>query len=298
VSEPAWRFPTLPVRDLDGRDLTLPADLEGERNVVVLAFEMRHQRLVDSWIPWLEDRAARDDAFRYYEVPTIGTGWRPVRSWIDGGMRRGIPDPAVRRRTLTAYVPLGPVTAELGITDTSDVWVVAVDAQGAVRWRGRGPYTPAAAGDLGATVDAMVNDASPPGAADPAVLVFPFEFEGRFAPLLRVLGVAPANSEVVVTPERFVARFGRWVVDTPLTNIADACSSGPYRSYRAIGARGSLKDRGATFGSTTTGGVCVLFREPVPGLDPLGLVKHPGLTVTVADRDGLADALRRRADLA
>jgi hypothetical protein len=35
----------------------------------------------------------------------------------------------------------------------------------------------------------------------------------------------------------------------------------------------------------------VLFREPVPGIDPVGKVRHPGLTLTVADCDGLVDAL-------
>jgi len=32
----------------------------------------------------------------------------------------------------------------------------------------------------------------------------------------------------------------------------------------------------------------------VRGLDPLGIVRHPELTVTVADVDGLADLLRAR----
>jgi hypothetical protein len=35
----------------------------------------------------------------------------------------------------------------------------------------------------------------------------------------------------------------------------------------------------------------------VPGLDPLGVLRHPELTVTVADVDGLADLLRARAGL-
>jgi len=37
--------------------------------------------------------------------------------------------------------------------------------------------------------------------------------------------------------------------------------------------------------------VCLEFHEPVTGIDPLGLIRHPGLTVTVADPEGLAAAL-------
>lgn len=74
-------------------------------------------------------------------------------------------------------------------------------------------------------------------------------------------------------------------------------SSRPARAYRAIGPRGSLTDRGLTFGTTTAGGVCLCVAEPIHGLDPFGLVAHPGLTVTVADREGFAAAVRRAAGL-
>jgi hypothetical protein len=70
--------------------------------------------------------------------------------------------------------------------------------------------------------------------------------------------------------------------------------TGPYRWYTAIGVRGSFADSGLTFGSSTRGGVCVLFDEPVRGLDPFGLRRHEGLTVTVARREELAASLRRR----
>jgi hypothetical protein len=37
--------------------------------------------------------------------------------------------------------------------------------------------------------------------------------------------------------------------------------------------------------------VCIRLRQPHPGIDPLGLVRHSGLTVTVADPDALAALL-------
>jgi hypothetical protein len=36
----------------------------------------------------------------------------------------------------------------------------------------------------------------------------------------------------------------------------------------------------------------VSFADPVSGMEPTGRLRHPNLTVTVADPDGLAAALR------
>lgn len=125
---------------------------------------------------------------------------------------------------------------------------------------------------------------------------FPFRFDRVFVPTLLAIGVHPGNSSVVLSEDdRFVATFGRWKVDTPLSNIDCIEVSGPYRWYRAIGVRGSRVDNGITFGSTTAGGVCVTFHEPIPRLIA-GMRDHPGLTVTVMDTTGLAAALEARRE--
>ncbi|MCP3994395.1 MAG: hypothetical protein GY722_04915 [bacterium] len=104
----------------------------------------------------------------------------------------------------------------------------------------------------------------------------------------------PGNSSVTLTEDgRFVAKFGRWIIDTPLDNIDCVKATGPYRRYRAIGLRGSRVDHGITFGTSAAGGVCITFFEPIPRLIP-GMNSHPGLTVTVADTDGLAEAIEAR----
>ena len=94
-------FPRLAARDLDGREVALPASLAGERNVVLIAFRRNQQKLVDSWVPWLEQRAATDAGLGFVELPVIGLQWEPARSAIDGGMAAAIRDEATRRRTLT-----------------------------------------------------------------------------------------------------------------------------------------------------------------------------------------------------
>jgi hypothetical protein len=106
------------------------------------------------------------------------------------------------------------------------------------------------------------------------------------------VGVRPATSRIVVDAQSLDVRFGPWRVRTPLANIAGAEQSGPLSPVRALGVRLSLADRGLTFGSDSLGGVCIRFREPVRGIDPLGLIRHPGLTVTVETPELLAARLQ------
>lgn len=102
---------------------------------------------------------------------------------------------------------------------------------------------------------------------------------------------------VEVADGEFRARFGPWLVATPLSNIEGAEQTGPYRMIKtAFSARLSLVDRGLTMATNADGGLCVRFREPVRGIDPLGLIRHPGLTVTVARPEDLRRALLEPLD--
>ena len=145
---------------------------------------------------------------------------------------------------------------------------------------------------LGRAGDTIMARARGPGAI--VRVVYDFKFDTHWRPLLAAMGVTPRAARVVLLEDRFVARFGPWVVRTPYANVREVCVTGPYRWYTAIGARLSFADRGLTFGTTTSGGVCMLFNEPITGLEPFRVIQHPGLTVTVDDPEGFATALRER----
>jgi len=108
-----------------------------------------------------------------------------------------------------------------------------------------------------------------------------------------MFGVVPSRAWVDVRDGELRARFGPWRITTPVSNVASAERTGPYSWWKVIGpARMSMADRGLTFATTAAGGVCLRFHEPVPGVEPTGRIRHPGLTVTVADPDRLLDELR------
>ena len=293
------RFPALAARNLEGEDVALPACFTGEQNLVLVAFRREQQTAVDSWIEWYTAVAGEHPGLHVYEVPVIATRWSPGRAMIDGGMAKAVATSEARRRTLTVYGDVRRVTDGLAIRDTSAITALLVDDAGRISWRTTGACTQAATDALLAALAAGLTHGGnePSEEARDEVEQFGFEFEPRYRPLLALLGVTPGTATVTLDGERVVARFGPWSCATPVANVRDVCTTGPYRGYRAIGPRGSMADHGLTFGSTTTGGVCLLFREPVTGLDPFGRMRHPGLTVTVADRERFAASLRSRAGL-
>jgi hypothetical protein len=123
---------------------------------------------------------------------------------------------------------------------------------------------------------------------------FPFRFDPAHRRLARPFGVTPERAWVEISEEKFEARYGPWRVRTAISNIADAEMSGPYAFWRTAGpARLAITDRGLTFASNGDRGVCLSFQSPVAGIDRRGLIRHPELTVTVLDVEGLIEALTR-----
>jgi hypothetical protein len=121
-----------------------------------------------------------------------------------------------------------------------------------------------------------------------------FRFDTAFALAALPFGITSGRAEVEVRDGTLHARFGPWEVHTPVDNIAAVHRTGPFSLPRVIGPpRVSMADRGLTFASTTDGGLCIEFHHPVPGVLPVGVVRHPALTVTVEDPDALARDLAR-----
>ena len=124
---------------------------------------------------------------------------------------------------------------------------------------------------------------------------FEFRFASAYRRAARVFGVTPRTAWVEVGGETLNAHFGRWQVGTLLGNIAGVAVTGPYAFAKTAGpARLAVTDRGLTFATNGDRGVLITFHQPVTGLEPLGLLRHPELTLTVADVDELASLLRAR----
>ncbi len=126
-------------------------------------------------------------------------------------------------------------------------------------------------------------------------VALPFAFERPLDTWARRFAIVPTRSYVRVDDHGFEAVYGPWRVATAWSNVASVERTGPYRSWKVAGpAHLSWSDRGITMAATTVGGACVRFHEPVPGIDPLGVIRHPAATLGVADIDGFVSLADQR----
>lgn len=121
---------------------------------------------------------------------------------------------------------------------------------------------------------------------------FAFAWESRYRLPALAFGITPRTAWVEVTPTELHVRYGLWTLRSALSNISGVELSGSYAFFKTAGPPHlSFGDRGISFATNSRQGLCVSFREPVPGIDPTKHIKHPGATLTVADTAGLAQAL-------
>jgi hypothetical protein len=132
-------FPAATGSNLERREFKLPADLEGERNLVILAFWRHHQALVDTWMPFAQRLQQRHADLVAYELPVIESRGRIAQWFIDSGMRAGIPDRSTREHTITLYLDKKAFLDALDIEDDSTIYTMLIDRAGNVLWRTSGP---------------------------------------------------------------------------------------------------------------------------------------------------------------
>ena len=149
------RFPAVKGTNLARRTFTLPAGFEGDLNVILIAFQRWHQQRVDTWIPLAGRLEEEHEGVRYYELPVIQRMNVLGRTFIDGGMRAGIPDRKARARTITLYVDKVAFRSALELPGEEDIYVLLVDREGEVLWRAQGSFTP----EKGESLDAAIRGA-------------------------------------------------------------------------------------------------------------------------------------------
>ena len=121
--------------------MTLPGALKGKLNLVLIAFWRRQQREINTWLAYLEPWKKKYPGLRFYEFPTIRSGMRFFRFFIDGGMRSGIPDKSARQRTITLYINKKPFRKALGLPHERSIYALLIDKQGRVFWKASGVAT-------------------------------------------------------------------------------------------------------------------------------------------------------------
>ncbi len=153
------QFPAVSGSNLKRKRLNLPEDLEGEQNLVLIAFQQWQQTQVDTWLPFARQMEETYPGLRYYELPTIQRLGPLARTFINEGMRAGIPDPVARERTITLYVDKLAFRQALDLPGEENIYILLLDRQGRVLWRAEGAFTP----EVGASLAGALRRGQPPG---------------------------------------------------------------------------------------------------------------------------------------
>lgn len=134
------RFPEVTGSNLLRRKVTLPDDLQGELNILFIAFYQWHQALVDSWVPMARQLEQTFPGVQFYEIPVIQKMNVISKTFINEGMRAGIPNQTTREKTITLYIDKEAFRRALDIPHEETIWVLVLDRQGNVLWRTEGAY--------------------------------------------------------------------------------------------------------------------------------------------------------------
>lgn len=121
---------------------------------------------------------------------------------------------------------------------------------------------------------------------------YPFRFDRRYQLAALPFGITPQTAGLQIADEAVAVRFGPWRLRTSRSNIASVSITGPYCLVKTIGPPHlSWADQGMSCVTNPEEGVCIAFKVPVAGIEPLGVFRHPAVTVTVAECSRLTEAL-------
>jgi hypothetical protein len=148
VGRDELHFPIVSGFNLNRQEFKFPSDFSGEYNLVIVPFKQQQQAVVNTWIPSFQEIEASFPGFIYYELPTIYEMTLLSRTFVNEGMRAGIPDEIARQRTVTLYLNKEKFKSALGITTEDDVYLFLVNQHGDILWRATGEYSPEKANNL------------------------------------------------------------------------------------------------------------------------------------------------------
>ena len=133
-------FPVVSGRNLDRKELEFPKDFSKEYNLMLIPFKRYQQDVVDTWVPHLQNLERSFSSFTYFELPTLYEMSVLYRSFLNEGMRAGIPDPKARRQTITLYLDKEQFKNALNIDSENQVHLFLVTFEGKIIWKETGLY--------------------------------------------------------------------------------------------------------------------------------------------------------------
>ncbi|MEL7426894.1 MAG: hypothetical protein AAFN81_28130, partial [Bacteroidota bacterium] len=139
------QFPELKAQLLSGEKVTFPEVANGAVTMVTLVFEkgakyMKPQLQSNNWQAFWEEEL-KEQGVNFYEIPMMGGGYRLARSWIDSGMRSGIPA-ELHANVACFYGDKMKYAELLEIDDITECYVCMIDEEGNLLASHQGEISP------------------------------------------------------------------------------------------------------------------------------------------------------------
>ncbi|HEY1500030.1 MAG TPA: hypothetical protein VGF88_10670 [Acidobacteriaceae bacterium] len=119
----------------------LPAELEGQIDLLLVSFKEEQQNDIDSWMPAAQALQHSNFQFRYYELPVAEKENVIFRWWESSSMRSDQSDPETWHWIIPLWLDRHKFLADLDIPNDKQTVALLVDRQGHVLWRASGPMT-------------------------------------------------------------------------------------------------------------------------------------------------------------
>jgi hypothetical protein len=131
-------FPTITSWSLDKQKITLPSEMAGQTDLLIISFEPEQKKDVDSWLPAAQALQHSNFQFRYYELPISSKENFVFRWWETSAMRNDETDPVMWHWIVPLFVDRQKFRKDLDIPNEKQVVALLVDRQGHVLWRASG----------------------------------------------------------------------------------------------------------------------------------------------------------------
>lgn len=134
-------FPRITAYNLDKRRITLPDQMEGQTDLLLISFEPEQQKQIDTWMPVAQALQHTNFQFRYYQLPISGRENFVFRWWETSSMRSDETDPVSWHWIVPLFVDRQKFLNDLEIPNQKEIVTLLVDRQGHILWRASGPMT-------------------------------------------------------------------------------------------------------------------------------------------------------------
>lgn len=133
-------FPKVTGINLHGESKELPTSFDKKLNIVTIAFKREQQKEVNTWIVVADEILRRNPDIGFFEIPLIYEIGMFKRTWVNNGMRFGIPNEKARTRTITVYTQREKFF-EMMEMEKNKIYTLLLNKDGKILWRTEGIAT-------------------------------------------------------------------------------------------------------------------------------------------------------------